>query len=1109
MITLLKIKATTLVIVLFCVTWQLNAQSPGTLLASDTVCTGNNSGVLSLVGNTGAIVRWEFAYSSSGPWSTIAQTQPNYAYLNLLQTIFFRVVTQVGTLPELSSNVVQITCVQAAPPFSISAPTLQCVQGLSTASLISPANLGAYWEYSTNNWATVNQLGAGLSNTVIMAAPTQAYKIRAFTSNFICPAVYSNTLNITPAQLSNGGTITGTAQVCSVANACTLTVANTSGTILNWESAFTPAGPFTPIGGSATLIDLPLANLIQTTYYRTTAKNGNCPAASSQIHTLQVSQASNGGFVTGSYSLCAGTSTATLILQGNSGNVLEWQSLAGTVWQSLSATANAVIAVNPSTTTNYRAIVQNGVCNPVASNSHTLTVHPKPVASFASNNVCLQNASTFSNQSQASFISQWYFGDGSTSSIFSPSHTYSLAGSYVTKLKCISSFGCIDSVSSTNTVYPLPTASFINNDSLCDGSTFNFFNNGSINSGSITSILYNFGDGSSQLAQNASHTFSSSGAYQVTQTAQSNFGCTKSMTKFLQVLPKPTANFFVSNSCKNQNLSFQNLSTLTNGYLLYKWHFGTGDSSNAFQPNYAFPQAGTYFVQLKAISDYNCQSVITKSLLVHPVPVLSLQNYSVCSNASVNLQAQVSSSANIANISFNFGDGSTSTQLHNQHLYSLPGIYPISVSLTTDSNCTSTASAQVQVYHQPKASFVTENACENNNVKISNLSNISVGSINYLWRLNKSASFSEEVPNLPLFSAGTKTIQLVVTSNLGCKDSITNLFEIHPKPICKIIALTPCQNTPQQISATSSVSSGQITEYAWLRNKIFLSSAQQFLMHFEKPGTETLALHCKTEKGCEASDTSVVTIAPIAKASFSTTLACSNTTVQLQNTSKSLAANFNSKWKIDEIFTESLNLSLNKPQPGYHTVSLFTTTNKGCKDSTQQSIFIAAAPELLIEADTIFNLGEKKYLQVKGANTYTWLPANYLSTAFSNYVLCSPQNNITYTLFAQSPQGCESTAILPIRVKKDYVLEVFNVITLNGNSLNDHFHINNIEAYPGNTVMVFDQNNQVLFEQTNYQNTWQGRNARGELLAPGTYYYRISFEDSEKVLMGSLVVIGE
>jgi gliding motility-associated-like protein len=1109
MITLLKIKATTIVIVLFSITLQLNAQSPGTLQSSDTVCTGNNSGILSLAGNAGAIVRWEFAYSSGGPWSTIAITQPNYVYQNLLQTIFFRVITQVGILPELYSNVVQITCIQAAPPFSINAPTLQCVQGQSTASVTSPTNSGVYWEYSTNNWATVNQLGTGLSNTVIMTAPTQAYKLRAFKNNFFCPAVYSNTLNITPAQLSNAGTITGTTQICSVANSCTLTVANTSGTILNWESAFTPAGPFTPIGGSTSLTGLPLANLIQTTYYRTTAQNGNCPIAASQIHTLQVSQASIGGFVTGSYSLCAGTTAATLILQGNTGNVLEWQAFAGNVWQSLPATANTVIALSPSTTGNYRAIVQNGVCNAATSNSHTLTVHPKPLASFIVNNVCAQSATTFSNQSQGSFFSQWYFGDGSTSSIFSPSHTYSLAGNYVAKLKCISGFGCVDSISTASVVYPLPMVSFINNDSLCDGSTYNFFNNSSIGTGSITSVTYNFGDGTSQIGQNASHTFSSSGSYQVTQTAQSNFACSNSTIKQVHVLPNPTANFSAGNICKNQNLNFQNLSTLSNGYILYKWHFGTGDSSNAFQPNYAFQQAGTYFVQLQARSNYYCLSIITKSLLVHPVPGLSLQNYSVCANASASIQAQITSSTNISNISFSFGDGSTSTQLQNQHSYSMPGIYPISLKITTDSNCISTASAQVQVYHQPKASFVTEDACENTSVKISNLSIISLGSLNHLWQLNKSQNFTDAVPSLTLLTAGTQTLQLVVTSNYGCKDSITDLLQIHPKPDCKIVEFTPCQNTPQLISATSSVTSGQVTEYTWLRNKSFLSSAQQFSVSFENSGSETLALRCKTEKGCEASDTLVVAIAPLAKASFSNSLACSNTTVQLLNTSTSEAPNFNSTWKVDDTITESLNLSLNKPLPGYHKVSLITTTDKGCKDSTQQSVFISAAPDLLIEADTSFNLGEQKYLQVKGASTYTWLPENYLSNAFADYVLCSPQNNITYTLFAQSPHGCESTAILPIRVKKDYVLEVFNIITPNGNGLNEHFHINNIEAYPGNKVMVFDQNNQIVFEQKNYQNTWQGRNARGELLAPGTYFYRINFEDSDKVLMGSLVVIGD
>ena len=67
-------------------------------------------------------------------------------------------------------------------------------------------------------------------------------------------------------------------------------------------------------------------------------------------------------------------------------------------------------------------------------------------------------------------------------------------------------------------------------------------------------------------------------------------------------------------------------------------------------------------------------------------------------------------------------------------------------------------------------------------------------------------------------------------------------------------------------------------------------------------------------------------------------------------------------------------------------------------------------------------------------------------------------------------------------------IEVPNVITPNGDGVNDVFTIKNIEAVESSTVLIFDRWGKKIFESHNYKNDWDGGNA-----ADGTYFYVIKY----------------
>jgi hypothetical protein len=105
-----------------------------------TVCTNTNTGVLSLSGQSGTIVRWESSSDGGTTWTPIANTTPNLSYGSLSQTTIYRAVLQNGSgaCPLAYSTNAVVSIVPLYPPTSVSAtPPAICVGDSSVLSSIT------------------------------------------------------------------------------------------------------------------------------------------------------------------------------------------------------------------------------------------------------------------------------------------------------------------------------------------------------------------------------------------------------------------------------------------------------------------------------------------------------------------------------------------------------------------------------------------------------------------------------------------------------------------------------------------------------------------------------------------------------------------------------------------------------------------------------------------------------------------------------------------------------------------------------------------------------------------------------------------------------------
>ncbi|HNW76687.1 MAG TPA: Ig-like domain-containing protein, partial [Bacteroidales bacterium] len=89
------------------------------------------------------------------------------------------------------------------------------------------------------------------------------------------------------------------------------------------------------------------------------------------------------------------------------------------------------------------------------------------------------------------------------------------------------------------------------------------------------------------------------------------------------------------------------------------------------------------------------------------------------------------------------------------------------------------------------------------------------------------------------------------------------------------------------------------------------------------------------------------------------------------------------------------------------------------------------------------------------------------------------------------------TAMIYITIGEGVPIEIYNVITPNGDGVNDTWTISGIEKYPENSVIIFNRWGDKIRTFNGYNNSdviWDGTNKNGESVPDGTYFYIIKLE---------------
>lgn len=256
-----------------------------------------------------------------------------------------------------------------------------------------------------------------------------------------------------------------------------------------------------------------------------------------------------------------------------------------------------------------------------------VTFKAAPVADFSATQACFGDNTDFLDLSTTSDGTintwSWDFGDAGTSIANNPLHNYPASGNYTATLIVGSTNGCLDTISQTVMVNPVPVAMF-NPVSGCAGVQTQFNDASFVASGSITSWSWDFNSGAGlSSAQDPTFTFPNAGSYPVVLSVTSDLGCVGTVTTNVNMLPGPTAAF---NMNPNPALALEDVyfwDQSTDGPIVdWIWDFGDGIGGNNQNEIHDYADGGSYEVILAVTDTNGCVDTVSKTIYIALLPVL-------------------------------------------------------------------------------------------------------------------------------------------------------------------------------------------------------------------------------------------------------------------------------------------------------------------------------------------------------------------------------------------------------------------------------------------------------------------------------------------------------
>jgi len=713
-------------------------------------------------------------------------------------------------------------------------------------------------------------------------------------------------------------------------------------------------------------------------------------------------------------------------------------------------------------------VTANTTCS--ASITQTVEVYAQPVANFSATAVCQGTATAYTDLSiPTGSITGWswsYTNNGiSNSTLNAPTHIFPTSGTFTTSLIVTDNRGCKDTVALPIDVWGHTIPNFTP-DKVCFGTSSVFTNltdeTSNPNVGAGTTYVWDFADGSATSnVLNPSHTYTLGGnanaSYNVTLTATSLHNCIDNIVKPVSVFAVPTASFTSDSVCLGSATQLTDAS-LGNGNVIntYIWDFlsdGTIDTTGLPNPNFVFPSIGinlvTYTVLSSPVIGLVCSNVTNSiSVWVNPNPVPDFTFVNNCINSQPNIFSASSSSiavgTNTAYV-WAYGDGSVSAPTlasTSTVSYAAPGVYNVTLTVTSNKGCAKNIVKQVEVYAKPIMKIANSLACDAVAMTFSAQAQAGSGTAtNWYWDFNNSI-FSIEATgqntNFTFTGPGAQTVGLVTETANGCRDTVIKSIYVNYVPVPQFSVDIPsgcpthCVNFNDLTPAITGPA--QIIQWQWSLGDGSTASGTSVAHCYNNTSSNQLALFnvgltVTTDSGC---------VGTITKPNFIT------------------------------VYPKPIASYTVSPNPASITEPLAYFINQSQDYTKWWWTFVGTGP---FKIDSV-NVNPTHFYDSETAQTY-----------YTN-------------LIVMNQYGCTDIAFVPVEIKPEFTFYIPNAFSpSNGDGINDYFNGTGmgIDTYE---MWVFDRWGERIFYTNDIKKGWDGKvQGKGGEPKQDVYVWKVRLKD--------------
>ncbi len=385
---------------------------------------------------------------------------------------------------------------------------------------------------------------------------------------------------------------------------------------------------------------------------------------------------------------------------------------------------------------------------------------------------------------------QWSFGDGNTSNLQNPTNSYPIGdASYSIKLKITDVSGCVDSITKADYIsIRSPKAAFDIKDTttICPPLRTSFTFKGK----DYKSYNWSFGDGGGTTQLNPNYFYSDYGRFIPKLYLRGPGGCIDSAQASVSVYDPFDATEInygpVTSACNSLKVDF-NLVVPPSFKFIFSYGDGSVDSSQATTLTHTYTRPSLNTPSLLLIDTISgCEERINGSKRINvigAIPLFGKDKKEFCDQGVVTFKNFTTKNEPIISTVWDFGDGTTSTENEPQHNFTQPGVYIVTLNVTTQSNCSKSFSDTIRVHRTPVTSILgRDTICVNISEPYSGALAVADTLIKWQWTFGNGQTSTQTENIVTYNNAGNYAVKLTTTNKIGCvAETIKNIY-VSPIP---------------------------------------------------------------------------------------------------------------------------------------------------------------------------------------------------------------------------------------------------------------------------------------------------------------------------------------